>query len=1302
MNILDIQLDDIGDLDANQLVELVVRLAEAELAANNISPGYVRDSSGSNAPDGGVDIRVKVPQKNLNTGFLKRPEIIFQVKSGGPIRPQHVKNEMCPNGVLRDEISDVIGRNGSYVIVSSGTKCSDRMTNDRHNTMNEVVPLELANFDFHLEFIDKSRLLQWSRMHPSVCIWIKKILKKRGYGWSPYESWTNPKIGTNDSMILETGVSIKLPNRSEALTIRDAIEPLRDIVMQRGKTTRVVGLSGVGKTRIVQSLFDSEIGSNPLDQTIAIYGDVGDKSDNRNIDTIEELIRDHRKKIIVLDNCSGRLHERVTTILLSNPNDISLITIELEIADDDPCDTELVVIEATGLEISKRLIKRHCPKISQAGATKIAKMAGGNARVSTFLAKNAGDGKAVERLSDRQLFGKIFWQRDEPNDTLLQHAEVLSLVYSFSNSSKGNKVDELAVLASIYGIDRDVMKRSVSKMVRRGVIQKRSNWRAVLPPAISNHLANEFLNYDDVSDKIIEVFEKPEHHRLFMSFCRRLGQIGNKSKSREFANRWLKKHGILGDPLTLSDDMLKALVYLAPIAPKRALSRIRKSMVSISNTITIEDELPRLHMIAESLWYIAMQPKRFETSIHLLIEIAKIERKYRNSNKVDRYIIKLYRPTEPGKGPSIDQRSKVIRDTVFSECKITRDIGFLMISSALGVPYVVTLEAIIEFIESSDHIADHVVTADLMSVNSDDFNAWRSSFLALAGELCLSDDPKIFDGMISIVQACVYNLVRNRETQSVFLEIIENICQKHGFVFDLWISIRHVIYTHFLKHHHPESWISVSENLISLERITAPKNMYNMTIACLRSNYRHFAALGFTIKDGKVRKPQDHCKYVTGLVRYLGKEISRAEKNVMPLNEYIFGSNSSNAQIGESRLSQAFGEGLAMGTSSYRKQWNILVEGLNRAGSSNFNHLVFSGYLEIVNNTDRKMSQEFLRESADHPLLSKRFVLLHPFGSFAEEDYELCVKALPKFEGNISVLKNLIPIIHSSDFLRRFAFEWIDRILETDYDVKDILTALEHSCASIDNEEHWAIVLKLAQKYLRDSSSNSELSTFPNVDEHMFLVIEAALMKSKDENEKEKWVNLIFSLVDNLYGDINNFCATVRSTAAVLPEMFLDKLFITNESIGNTRIDFLRGGIMSDPVLGQANIDELIKWCKKSDNTGCWEIVASGIDVWESSSFGEYDSMSQNAIEFLKAADNPKDVLDAYIQAIEYVPGFGSLANSLISIMPAIKILTKCGDPRISAAARSSVVVVSKRIKDIEKREKKNRDSRNTPSGGFE
>ncbi|MFC3118942.1 hypothetical protein ACFOHS_14815 [Jhaorihella thermophila] len=140
------------------------------------------------------------------------------------------------------------------------------------------------------------------------------------------------------------------------------------------------------------------------------------------------------------------------------------------------------------------------------------------------------------------MFDRLFHQRNQPEGNLRQHAEILSLVYSFSVKSLDVEVDELAVLGEIGGISREQLFRSTSELLRRGIAQQRSHWRAILPHAIANRLANDALANVPI-ETLLRTFEAPGRERLLLSFAHRLGLMHDHPVAQQIVKSWLVAGG---------------------------------------------------------------------------------------------------------------------------------------------------------------------------------------------------------------------------------------------------------------------------------------------------------------------------------------------------------------------------------------------------------------------------------------------------------------------------------------------------------------------------------------------------------------------------------------------------------------------------------------------------------------------------------------------------------------------------------------------------------------------------------------
>jgi hypothetical protein len=109
----EITRDDIAALNDEDLRMLIGLLCEAELRRANLPVSTVTWGGSQTAKDGGLDVRVALPQGTKIEGFIPRPATGFQVKKPD-MPPSEIAKEMKPNGVLRPVIEELAAASGAY------------------------------------------------------------------------------------------------------------------------------------------------------------------------------------------------------------------------------------------------------------------------------------------------------------------------------------------------------------------------------------------------------------------------------------------------------------------------------------------------------------------------------------------------------------------------------------------------------------------------------------------------------------------------------------------------------------------------------------------------------------------------------------------------------------------------------------------------------------------------------------------------------------------------------------------------------------------------------------------------------------------------------------------------------------------------------------------------------------------------------------------------------------------------------------------------------------------------------------
>ena len=450
--LLEITKDDIAALDDVTLRELIGLLCEADYRSAGLPTSGITWGGHQNAPDGGLDVVVRDTVSPPQKSFVPRSITGFQVKASDMPKAEITK-EMRPKGILRKSIKTLTQEKGAYIIVSSTGSTTETALKNRTNAMKESVADETGHENLHLDFFDSGRIANWVRNHPSLIFWVRNKIGKPLTRWRAYGNWANSPGGVEEGYLFDGGLRLHDGTKTtgQDLSVESGLLRLRYAMSTPGSSVRLLGLSGVGKTRLVQALFDDRLSENALNQDQAIYADISDMPVPDPVTIANQLINDKTRAILIIDNCPPDLHHRLTQTCSGQQSTVSLLTVEYDVREDLPEETSVFRLEPASEEIIEKLISKRFAYISQVDARTIARFSGGNARLAITLANTMQHGETLSGFRNEQLFERLFWQRRETNESLLISAQAFSLVYSFEGTDTISEQSEIKFLASLVG-----------------------------------------------------------------------------------------------------------------------------------------------------------------------------------------------------------------------------------------------------------------------------------------------------------------------------------------------------------------------------------------------------------------------------------------------------------------------------------------------------------------------------------------------------------------------------------------------------------------------------------------------------------------------------------------------------------------------------------------------------------------------------------------------------------------------------------------------------------------------------------
>lgn len=613
-HILDVDGDDIANLGDTDLRTVVARLALAELASQGMPLSSVMAGGHQDASDGGLDVRVECPMALPAPDFIPRQMTGFQVKKPN-MSASAIKKEMRPKDTLRTSIATLAEAGGAYIIISAQGSVADQPLTERKEAIRHALHDDPNAGRLLTDFYDRTRLATWVNRYPGVRAWVRTRVGRSAQSWSAPGEWAGVSVNANVPFLTDDRACMTDGSSSppETLTILSGIARLRDLLSQPGKCVRLVGLSGTGKTRIVQALFEPSVGTSPLDPAITLYTDYGETPTPTAREMAQQLVNTRTRAILVVDNCNPETHGTVARICATEGSAVSLLTVEYDVADDEPEQTDVFRLQSASESLLVDWLSHMYPGLSQVDAGTIANFSEGNFRVAGALADTVKKGDTLGSLRSRELFDRLFQQRQGENPDLRLAAEDIALLYSINGIDTSDD-GELAKVASLRQLKPASLYAALAALAGRGIVQTRGRWRAILPQAIANQLASNTLTRIAPSD--IDAFAASLTPRMMRSFVRRIGYLHDRPEARALLLRWMAPGGYFADLRKFNHEGLVLLSALAPIAPDVVLNRIKSAF----DTLPLEFDADRgtYGQWTYLIHALAYEASEFETAARLL------------------------------------------------------------------------------------------------------------------------------------------------------------------------------------------------------------------------------------------------------------------------------------------------------------------------------------------------------------------------------------------------------------------------------------------------------------------------------------------------------------------------------------------------------------------------------------------------------------------------------------------------------------------------------------------------------------
>ena len=656
----------INVLKERMFPHLLRRLLSAEALANDLPADGIHVASNITSPDGGEDGRIEWTGGPARTAFLPSRLVQFQLKAGKIPPAAAGRGVLAREGEAKDMVRSILEAGGHYVMLSAHPYAQkgieDRKTRIRAALRGAGMTID----DDQVHFRDADQIAEWVNRHPSVAIWVKEQTQPGTIG--PFRSWFHwaNRAEHHGSPWVE----------DERLS--DLRAHLHERVTEPRGIARVVGLSGVGKSRLALEAFgpDTEEAGTPLLSDLVLYADESEAGPAAINGIVQSLADVGTRAVVVVDSCGLDIH-RVLAGMVSRPGSrLSLVTIDDEIPSGTPDETTFKLDEAPP-SVIEAVINQASPGLPSEDRRRLVHFSKGFPEIAIRIGQKWPTVPVAHATADDLADTFVLGRRPRGSEQLLRESAALLATFGLVEvepPADGRPDGELCEIAS-RGRDLTAadLRTAVRELGDRGVVRRRGRFVVLQPRPIAMKLAERQwrewsqAEWDDV------LAGDTANSRLRTMAAKQLALLNTTPISKEVVSHVCRP----GGPFDCIEGARKAihaevLSSLAEIDSEIVVTRIGRCLDDVGDLSRVQGDA-RQHLVW-ALEKIAFHPDTFEDGARLLLRLAVAENETWSNNNATGQFKALFPVRLGGTAADGDARLSVLDEAAETDDPIQRSI----------------------------------------------------------------------------------------------------------------------------------------------------------------------------------------------------------------------------------------------------------------------------------------------------------------------------------------------------------------------------------------------------------------------------------------------------------------------------------------------------------------------------------------------------------------------------------------------------------------------------------------------------
>lgn len=645
----EIKFDDIKRLDAIQLTELLKILLYLECQKNGIFESSASVSLNITVPDGGEDGRIEWSEGIERTSWLPSRLCLFQSKAEKSMTKSSFKKAMLTkskNKNIQPQMAAVFDNLGACIFFygdSLGKTDKEKRVIGIREALKEA---GRADWDtLIIDIYDANKIADWTNEHlPAViqvCKWTNQRIPnsfQTWHGWSEYEDHTLFKFVETDVM-------------------KEKVDEIREAVKEPQKILRVIGLPGLGKSRLVLQAL-----SEPAElRNRVVYIDASKKNED-----LADLIRQHRQRkdrtLFVVDNCELSLHQHLRREITHRESTLSLITIDFDPSEKTGgSDPVICLTECSDSLIRDMLTQVFGSTLTESDLDIVVKFSQGYPLIAALIAKDRKDKKIdAGSLNDDVLLDRLLWGRQQKTEEAFNVISSCALFRRLGYSD--TEEEERKLVAKLFAeVDENKFFTHCQHFIGRKIVQKHGDFIMIVPMPLAMRLSADW--WRNCSPQKSQDAIKGLTKNLTQALCDQIKMLHYVPEVKELTKNLCGVQGPFGSAEVLNTERGSLLFRaFAVVSPEECVDALTRIFGSSSKDELLEIKEGRRNLVY-TLETLCFREETFTKAARLLLKFATAENEKWANNATGQFI-ELYQLYLPGTMASLEERANLLEQQI--------------------------------------------------------------------------------------------------------------------------------------------------------------------------------------------------------------------------------------------------------------------------------------------------------------------------------------------------------------------------------------------------------------------------------------------------------------------------------------------------------------------------------------------------------------------------------------------------------------------------------------------------------------